>query len=137
MSSSITSSHVFDLLLEACPTARPSFELDKEDNDGLPYVQISVFAREIVGLEKRDETQGFNKFFGVIEQIIADGDEAAKGLAIVGFLESLQNNASWTDRGPIVFEKWLGPKSIEAWRDLERLWEGKSSLADVVRSSKA
>jgi hypothetical protein len=31
-------------------------------------------------------------------------------------------------------DQWLGPKSKEVWTEIEDMWRGKNSLADVVRA---
>ncbi len=124
------------MLLNACPDAAGEFEEDRRDHDGLPYVQIAVFARQIIRLFEQGRTESFPAFFSTVERMIVNGNEEVQGLVTVGFLESLQNNASWTNTGFSVYEKWLQPYSLKAWRDLERLWEGKQSLADVIRDAK-
>ncbi|MBZ5699361.1 MAG: hypothetical protein LAN18_12540 [Acidobacteriia bacterium] len=33
-----------------------------------------------------------------------------------------------------VFIQWLGPKSKEAWAEIDEMWRGKTKLAEVVRA---
>lgn len=70
--------------------------------------------------------------FGLAERLIASGSEEERHAAIVGFLETIQNVASHRDHGAVVFEQFLGPNSRIAWTELNQLWKGKSSLAEVV-----
>ena len=137
MSEFIVKDEMFSMLLDACSEAATEFEEDRRDHDGLSYVQIAVFARHIIRLFEGGKTESFPEIFSTVERLIVKGDEEVQGLAIVGFLESLQNNASWTDSGLRVYEKWLGSRSLKAWKDLERLWDGKHSLAEVIRDVKA
>lgn len=73
-----------------------------------------------------------NSAFELAERLIASGSEEERRAAIVGFLEKVQNVASHRDHGATVFERFLGPKSRTAWAELNQLWKGKSSLAEVV-----
>ncbi len=135
MSKVIIKPEAFALLLEACPDARNEWEehlLECEGED-MPYMGMAVFARHLVELANQEKTESFPAVFRVIEQLIVEGDEEVRGLAVVGLLESIQNNASWTESGDKVFLQWLHPTSRAAWRELEELWSGESSLAGVIR----
>ena len=133
MSEQITRQEAFDLLLNECPEAKPALDEQRKDYGDLPYMDIAVFARQLVESFEEGKTDSFPGIFAMIERLITSGDDEVRGLAIVGFLEALQNNASWTDFGPKVFVPWLGPKSLAAWDELNQIWEGKRNLADVVR----
>jgi hypothetical protein len=52
---------------------------------------------------------------------------------VIGFLEDVQNIASWQPFGKAVFIPFLKPQSHDAWNEIERVWAGKTSLMDVVR----
>lgn len=132
----ISRQEAFDLLLNECPEAKQALDEQRKDYGDLPYMDIAVFARQTVESFKEGKIESFPQIFAMIERLITDGDEEVRGLATVGFLESLQNNASWTDFGPTVFVPWLGPKSVAAWHELNQIWEGKRNLADVVRGLK-
>jgi hypothetical protein len=137
MSKQITKSEAFTLLLGACPDAHEAWEEHKLDYEGehedLPYLGMAIFARHIVELMDAGKTESFPVVFQLIERLTVEGDEELRGLAIVGLLEGIQNNASWRDSGYGVFTKWLQPNSLAAWHELEKVWEGKNSLADVIR----
>ena len=141
MSKQITKSEAFTLLLEACPDAHVAWEEHKLDYEGeyedLSCLGMAVFARHVVELMESGGTESFPVVFQLIERLIVEGDEEVRGLAIVGLLEGIQNNASWRDSGYGVFTKWLQPNSLAAWRELEKIWEGKNGLADVIRKERS
>lgn len=80
-----------------------------------------------------DETR---RIFQFLEQQLLGADEETKNLIGLGFFETLQCVASWRQGGNRVYEQFLGPISREIWVDLQRIWAGKSSLADVVRAER-
>jgi hypothetical protein len=75
--------------------------------------------------------------FRLVEELLVDGDEEVRTAAAIGFLEDVQNSASWRPFGETVFIQWLGPKSKQAWAMIEEMWRGKNSLADVIRAERA
>ena len=141
MSKQITKSEAFTLLLEACPDAHEAWKEYKLDYEGeyqdLSYLGMAVFARHVVELMDAGKTESFPVVFQLIERLIVEGDEEVRGLAIVGLLEGIENNASWRDSGYGVFTKWLKPNSLTAWHELEKIWEGKNSLGDVIREERS
>ena len=135
MPDTINKPEAFDLLLKVCPGAQEAWEehqLEWQDEEA-PYLGMAVFARHVVDLWARDETESFDEVFSVVERLIAEGDEEVQDLAVVGFLESLQNIASWSGDSYQMFRKWLRPSTRAAWRELEELWAGENSLAGVIR----
>ena len=98
------------------------------------YNNTGEIARYLVQCLGNDNVQEFPAVFAAVEDVLGTGTPQAKNLIVVGLLESLQNIASHTPEGYSDFEPWLGPQAAQAWKDLERMWEGKSSLMDVVRS---
>ena len=138
MADTINKSEAFALLLETCPGAHEAWEehqVEWQDEDA-SYLGMNVFARHLVEQMGRGETEAFPKVFAVVERLIDEGDEEVRNLAVVGFLEGLQNNASWTEQGYVVFSPWLKPSTRAAWHQLEELWADKNSLADVIRSER-
>lgn len=53
---------------------------------------------------------------------------------MVGFLETIQNVASHRKCGCAAFEAFLSSSSKLQWIQLNEIWKGKESLADVVAS---
>lgn len=136
MTETIDRDVAFALLLKACPGALKDWEEFQEEwkDEEMPaYFGMAVFSGHVVELLKRGETESFTEVFEVIERLIVEGDEEVRSLAIVGFIESLQNQASWTEKGDQVFLPWLKPKTRAAWFELEELWRGENSLMDVIR----
>lgn len=132
----ITEQMVTKLLLQACPAAERSWKEHLKDWNGEEaghYNDIAIFvefAVDAYAAGKRDELK---PLFEVIERMLSEGNEDTRGLASVGFIETLQCNASHRDFGAEVFKHWLGPLSAQAWGQIEALWAGKTSLMDVMR----
>jgi hypothetical protein len=128
---------IMPLLLQACPTFRDRWELflaDWGEEEPEKYTSAGEFALYIMDLYDTGNEEELSAAFEAIESLMRDGDAEVKNIAAVGILEDLQNLGSHREHGYVVFESWLGRQSEEAWRDLERVWDGKSSLAQVVRA---
>ncbi len=127
------------LLHDSCLKIAPHWDehLDFwEGDEPGAYNEVSVFANYVVDQYEKAEINDFDQIFLNIEHIIEQGTESARGLAVVGFLEGMQNISSHRPFGPSVFERWMRPLSLLAWQELRELWEGKASLTDVIRSQK-
>jgi hypothetical protein len=68
-----------------------------------------------------------------MEHWLVSGNENLRGLIAIGFLETLQNAASWRTFGREAFISFLGPQSRQAWNEIEKIWACKTSLMEVVR----
>jgi len=125
--------------LEICADFRKQWEEHLEywgkDERGM-YNDIAEFAHFIVDSYKDGKTEKFPEVFKQIESYLVNGDEKVKEIISIGLLEDIQNIASHEEHGYEVFEKWLGPVSKKYWKEIEALWQGKSSLADVIRAEK-
>jgi len=135
----MNSADVVPALLEACPSAEPLWEEHlSEWKDELPgnFLNVSVFARHVARSYREGRTREFANFFLVVERMIQEGDADVVGLATVGILEDLQVLSSHEQFGSAPFVPWLLPESLREWVTIERQWEGKSSLADVLRGEK-
>ena len=75
-------------------------------------------------------------FFATVEDILVNGHPKKMEMIVIGLLETLQNVTSHRHSGYQVFERWLGSATLTQWKALEVLWQGKSSLMDVVRDEK-
>lgn len=80
-----------------------------------------------------DETRRIFEFF---EQQLSAANEETTNLIGLGFFETLQCVASWRPGGDRAYEQFLGPISTKIWAELQRLWAGKNSLADVIRAER-
>jgi hypothetical protein len=132
-------SHVIPIFLKACPEWQINLDEERadwgEESPGL-YNEISVLAHFIVDSYKNGNVKDFPKIFNTLELIIQEGNDQARDLVIVGLIEDIQNISSWEDFGYDVFIKWLGEESLKEWHHIEKIWEGKTSLSDVIREEK-
>lgn len=125
---------VVPLLLAACPSASSLWrEYSREESAG-PYLDISVFVHHIVESYAAGRYNECPAFFAVVERMIGEGDQEVIDLALAGLIEGVQNVASHETFGYHVFEQWLGPLGRQGWAEIEELWKGKTSLADVLRA---
>lgn len=127
------------LLLEACPGFGPAWQEHvswwKGEEAGV-YNDAAEFARYLVESYERGSTSEFPAAFATIEKILAEGNQEARDVAGIGVIEDLQTIGSNHSCGAEVFTLWLGPLSKVAWAEIEKMWEGKESLMDVLRSEK-
>ena len=133
----MNSDEVLETLLRACPAIKPAWQGHVaywNGEEAGKYNDIAVVARYLADLANQGDTDSLGQVFVVVERCLAAADDDARGLIIVGLLEGLQNITSWTESGYAVFEPLLGPRTLQAWRQLEALWQGKNSVADVFRS---
>ncbi len=101
------------------------------------YNDMSVFAHQIVECYRCGQTNEFGSVFALIERFISEGPTDVRELATIGLLEDIRIIGSHDGWGHKVYEQWLCPKSRMAWHEIERVWEGKTSLMDVVRSERS
>jgi hypothetical protein len=95
---------------------------------------MAELASHIVDSFEAGNVEDARPAFELAERMIAAGADEERHAAIVGFLETVQNVASHRRLGPTAFERFLGPFSQRAWAELNEVWKGKTSLADVVAS---
>jgi hypothetical protein len=129
-----------ELLLKACPTAAKAWNEHLEwwgNAERGNFNDMSVFSRHVVECDSQLLTDEFPAFFALVERFITEGSEEVRGLAVVGLLEGIQNVASHAPQGSTRIEPLLLPNSRQAWNELIGLWEGKSSLMDVIRSQRS
>ena len=127
---------MFELFLAACPGAHASWKehCQKSKPRELPYLGVAVFAHHLVDCVRLNELDQLPPVFETVERLILEGDPEVRSLATIGFLEDVQNIASWQPFGNKVFRPYLGPASLAAWEEIEEIWRGKSSLMDVLRA---
>lgn len=115
----ISKDQIVPMLLEACPEIQTDWQrhrADWNDEEAGIYNDLAVFAHFIVNAFSKNETARFPAVFQVIEALLSDGTEEVKGAAGIGFLEDLQNIASWQPFGSDAFLPWFGPNSPEVWK---------------------
>jgi hypothetical protein len=97
---------------------------------------MAELGSHVVDLFEKACTNDVRPAFNLVEHFIATGTEAERHAAMIGFLETVQNVASHRQCGAAAFEEFLGPWSRKAWAELNQIWQGKTSLAEVVASEK-
>jgi hypothetical protein len=95
---------------------------------------MAELGSHVVDLFEEGRSNEVRPAFDLAEHFIATGTEAERNATMVGFLESVQNVASHRQCGATVFEEFLGPWSRKAWAELSQIWQGKTSLAEVIAS---
>ncbi len=85
------------------------------------------------GKGRLDEVRNVFEF---LERQFQEGDQETIDLIGWGFFETLQNVVSHRAKGYQEYEQFLGPASVRIWREIQRAWEGKSNLADVIRAER-
>nr|WP_084778084.1 hypothetical protein [Saccharibacillus sacchari] len=89
------------------------------------YVDIGDFTAYMIECYAKQKTDKFDEAFDAIEQMLVHGDSYVQDFAVVGVLETLQNQL--LDKGIELraFEVWLQPESKRAWNQLIDFWNGK------------
>ncbi len=137
---SLTEADLIPSLLTEFPKFRPRWQAHLESWHGEPagnYNDMAEFVHFVVeDLYPSEQRQDVKRVFELMEQWLTSGNKTVQGLVVVGFLETLQNFASWQSFGKEAFIPFLGPKSRDAWKEIERVWAGKSNLAEVIRAER-
>jgi hypothetical protein len=105
---------VYSLLTAACPAYDRSTQMaEAHDRDG-EFLRVGQFVRFLVQLLSQDETSTFVAVFSVVEWVLEDGDEEARGLISDGFFSDLADVELYRglDHSPKDFVPWLGPHAL-------------------------
>ena len=133
-----TEAEVMPRLVAEFPTFRPRWEKHLELWKGEPagnYNDIAEFVHFVVqDLYPSGNTEELQRAFDRMEHWLVNGNENLRGLIAIGFLETLQNAASWQTFGREVFIPFLGPQCRHAWNEIERTWAGKTNLMELIRA---
>jgi hypothetical protein len=128
------------VLVEAFPEFSTRWRKHLADWGGEPagsYNDMAKFVHFVVeDLYEKELTGEVRRAFELLETLFVEGDQPTRDLIGLGFLETLQNVASWRPYGNRAFEQFLGPMSTRCWKEIQRQWSGKSSLMDVIRSER-
>jgi hypothetical protein len=101
------------------------------------YNDMAVFVHFVVeDLYEKGDLEEVRRVFSLMESSLVGSDEDTRNLIGLGFFETLQNVASHRPYGYTEFEQFLGPTSMKIWREIQRMWAGKSNLADVIRAER-
>lgn len=96
--------------------------------------RLAALGSHVVDLFEAGSVKEIHAAFELAEHLIVDGSDEEGRAAVVGFIETVQNVASHRKCGMAAFEHFLGPRSQDAWAELIKVWQGKSSLGEVVPS---
>ncbi len=132
----LAQAQIIPFLLERCPEFAPVWE---EHQRGITagsgiYIDVAEFVHLLVDSYEQGNVDVMPRAFKAVEELFTDGDSTVQEVAALGILETLQCAASWKPFGNKAFIPFLGPKSLEAWKEIEIIWRGKSSLMDVIRA---
>jgi hypothetical protein len=119
------------------PSFQPSWAKHVEDWDGEEagaFNDITVFVRFVIAAFESGDIALVRAAFDSIEQLLREGDQEVRDISAIGFLEDVQILASHKPFGKQAFVEFLGTLSMQAWAEIEEMWRGKRSLADVVRA---
>ena len=132
----ITQDQIIPFLLERCPEFAPVW---KEHQNGIsagigPYIDVAEFVHLLVNSYESGNLELMPRAFMAVEDLFIEGDTTVQQIAAIGILETLQCSASRKPFGKEAFIPFLGLKSLVAWKEIETIWRGKSSLMDVIRT---
>ena len=131
---------VMPRLIAEFPGFHARWEKHLESWQGEPagnYNDIAQFVHFVVKeLYPTGKTADLQHAFDLVEQWLVNGNQNLRDLIVIGFLEDLQNVASWQEFGREVFIPFLGPQSHQAWNEIERTWASKTSLMEVIRAER-
>lgn len=127
-----TEADVMPRLVADFPDFRTRWEKHLEFWEGKPagyYNDISEFVRFVVeDLYPSGKTEDVRRLLDLMEYWLGKGSSGVRELVTIGFFEDLQNLASSSPAcSKEVFIPFLGPKSREAWDELERFWAGEGN----------
>lgn len=101
------------------------------------YNDMARFVHFVVDdLYEKGNIERVRDAFLLMERLAAADDQDTRDLIGFGFFETLQNVSSWKSYGSKPFEQFFGPVSELLWREIQRMWVGKTSLADVIRAER-
>lgn len=123
----ITRNDVFPLLLVACPSFAEHYAASVENyGEELLYTHAGNLASHLLALQKIGTCSEFPATGAFLESLCTDGEPYVVELAIIGFLEGIQNVWGHSDVKPELFLPFLGPVASKAWDDLNRFWNGET-----------
>jgi len=118
---------MMETLLEVCPSFRPAWESFlaywRDEPAEMPlYLALSDFARHLIAMLARGETESFPSIFAAVERLQTEGEHYVYEAAVVGLLEDLQNLNLHDRTEPEQFRPYLGAESSKAWDELYDFW---------------
>lgn len=108
-------------LVKACPPYAPLLDeyLREEAEEGrterLIYVETSDFAWWLVKTVAAGDTKWIQPFADELEQLLVEGDEETRQVAVIGPIEDIQEDCVETNVDPDLFLNALGPSARTKW----------------------
>jgi hypothetical protein len=118
----ITRERVIPLILEACPSFREAWQKSPEQS---LYLAVGDFARHLLQLQQRDQTEEFPAVGQLIERLHNEGDHYVREAATLALFEGIQDVWGKNHVDPELFLPYLLPESARRWRSLKDFWDGK------------
>ena len=134
----IREAEVLPLILRSFPSFSEHLRANPEYfnyTGGLgPYMLASAFAAHVDTILIDGSEAQVEAAIELIETLLRDGEPSVLELARIGIIEDIQTQASWAKERYATFYETLGPLSKNAWREVAVMWEGKTSLAEILRA---
>lgn len=125
------------MLVKVCPSFADKWRKHKQEyadeKNYLPYIALGEFARHLIELEKQHQTSEFEKVFETVEKFHLDGEHYVKEAAVIGLLESLQNNLG---NEAEIFIKYLRTETLKWWNELNKFWNGEIKFVGQTLNGK-
>jgi NTP pyrophosphatase (non-canonical NTP hydrolase) len=110
-------------LVGAVPGFRKSFQMflqEWEPKGSLPwYLAMGELAHYVVESYGRGITEEFADLFATVESLLNKSEPELENLIAVGLFEDIQNVASHREFGAHPFRRWLGPRSLIVWNEVD------------------
>jgi len=98
---------------------------------GLPYhLLMSDVVRECSKMLAGGQKHHISKILEVVERWLLEGDPYVRNVAIIGFIEGIQNSSVHDGTEPKDFIQFLGPESSFWWRKVDRFWSHGELIID-------
>ncbi|MBJ3787053.1 DUF7674 family protein [Devosia sediminis] len=132
---------MFEPLIETLPGFRPMREAFVEKWTGnahnhfeapgdLPeYLLLGDLARWLIDLLNAGSVEDVRSALVVVDRWLLEGDHYVQEAAMLGFIETLQNNIE-DDQTRQRFFDLLGPEGQHWWKKLDRFWTKGEHLVD-------
>jgi hypothetical protein len=115
-------------LVAACPSfgTSPEWEAfwsDYRDEEPPLYLLMPGLVCHLGGLLTGGKTSELPALFSLVERMVDEGDAYVATLAVVGFLEDLQNSNLHEGTRPADFEPFFEPHTAWWWEEVRLFWE--------------
>ena len=123
--------------LEVCPEFAPRWKEHCDHwlpNRAGDYNDLAELVQFVIDSFDQGQVDISKRVFNHTERLLEKRDPQITQLLVVGLLEDIQIIATHYTFGPEAFIPYLGPISLHAWYEIAKIWDGKSSLMDVVRA---